>query len=215
MESWWNRNELDIILAMKNIGLIGLVIVLLILFGGYWSYRATMPEEVSPAEITNDNTEEDSTQFIQMKPDSLPPISEEEINASVEPETPVLNNSNEKNGAVGGAQDEKADQDNPEASQGNQTAVDQPGVVVSMTDTGFFPSQITVKAGTKVSFVNDGQALHWPASDPHPAHDSLEGFDAGSGVATGESYVFQFDQPGEWGFHDHLSVDQTGKIIVE
>ena len=200
---------------MKNIGLIGLVIVLLVVFGGYWSYRATVPEADSPAQVTDNNVNEAGTQFIQMKPDSLPPIIDDEAGVSVEPEIPAANKNKEKNGVVSGAQDENANQTNNETKEDSQTTVDQPGVVVSMTDTGFFPSLITVKAGTKVSFVNDGQALHWPASDPHPAHDGLAGFDAGSGVATGESYVFQFDQPGEWSFHDHLSVDQTGKIIVE
>ncbi|MBI3251353.1 MAG: hypothetical protein HYZ62_00405, partial [Candidatus Andersenbacteria bacterium] len=64
---------------------------------------------------------------------------------------------------------------------------------ISITDTGFEPAQVTVAPGATVTFVNNGQALHWPASAPHPTHTALPGFDAKKGLATGESYSFTFD----------------------
>ncbi len=89
------------------------------------------------------------------------------------------------------------------------------GVTISITDTGFEPSTVTVKAGTPVTFVNNGQALHWPASDPHPTHGGLAGFDAKKGLATGETYTFTFTKVGTWGFHDHLNARNGGSVIVQ
>ena len=200
-------------LTMKNIGLIGLVVALVLVFGGYLSYRATGPG-TQPSVSSEGKENQAGAQFIQMKPDNLPPV-EQEAGQLVEQSTLVGESDEEKTGAVSGARDANQGGEPKQVNEASKTAVDQPGVVVSMTDTGFFPSTITVKAGTIISFVNDGQALHWPASDPHPAHDGLPGFDAGDGVATGDTFEFQFDRIGEWSFHDHLVPSQTGKIIVE
>lgn len=86
---------------------------------------------------------------------------------------------------------------------------------VSISDTDFTPEKLVVKSGTTVVFTNNGQALHWPASDPHPAHTVLAGFDAKKGLATGESYSFTFSKAGTWGFHDHLNVQLKGSVVVE
>lgn len=86
---------------------------------------------------------------------------------------------------------------------------------ISISDTSFVPATGRVAAGTTVTFINNGQALHWPASDPHPVHTGLPGFDAKKGLATGEEYSFTFSKVGTWGFHDHLNPTLTGSIIVE
>lgn len=86
---------------------------------------------------------------------------------------------------------------------------------ISITDTGFSPATLTVAAGTTVTFVNNGQAPHWPASDPHPTHTALAGFDAKRGLQTGETYSFTFAQAGTWGYHDHLNAQLTGSVTVQ
>lgn len=86
---------------------------------------------------------------------------------------------------------------------------------VAMTDTGFSPATVTVAAGTAVTFVNNGQGTHWPASAAHPTHKILSGFDALRGLPTGEQYSFTFNQKGTWQFHDHLNPQFTGSVIVE
>ncbi len=86
---------------------------------------------------------------------------------------------------------------------------------ISIGDTGFTPAKIVVKAGTTVTFMNNGQALHWPASTPHPVHTDLPDFDAKKGLATGEEYLFTFSKVGTWGFHDHLNPIFEGSVIVE
>ena len=88
-------------------------------------------------------------------------------------------------------------------------------VSISITDSGFEPAQVTVAAGTTVTFVNNGQALHWPASGPHPTHTALPGFDAKKGLATGESYSFAVDNAGVWKFHDHLNPNLFGSVTVQ
>ena len=86
---------------------------------------------------------------------------------------------------------------------------------VTITDIGFEPSRQTVPVGYMVTFVNDGQAAHWPASDDHPTHVKLPGFDAKRGLATGEEYSFIFSAVGEWGYHDHLNPNVKGVVVVE
>lgn len=86
---------------------------------------------------------------------------------------------------------------------------------VEINDTGFMPATVRVKAGTTVTFVNNGQALHWPASAPHPAHTDLPEFNAKKGLATGEEYAMMFDKVGTWRFHDHLNPTMTGSVVVE
>lgn len=86
---------------------------------------------------------------------------------------------------------------------------------VAIDDNGFAPATATVKAGTAVTFTNHGQAPHWPASDPHPTHTNLAGFDSKRGLATGESYAYTFTTPGTWGFHDHLNPTVKGTVIVQ
>lgn len=87
--------------------------------------------------------------------------------------------------------------------------------IVEYVEGGFSPNEVTIAPGTTVKFVNRTDAPVWPASDPHPIHTALSGFDALRGLGRGESYSFKFDQAGEWKFHNHLSPGVTGKIIVQ
>lgn len=85
---------------------------------------------------------------------------------------------------------------------------------ISMTDSGFTPSTVTIKKGTKVNFVNNGTKLIWPASAPHPTHTDYAAFDPKKGIAAGATWSFTFDKTGAWGFHDHLNAGHFGKITV-
>jgi plastocyanin len=86
---------------------------------------------------------------------------------------------------------------------------------VSMTEQGFSPANLTVPAGATVTFINNGELPRHPASDPHPTHDILPGFDSLRGLRTGESYSYTFEQTGRWTYHDHLNTTLTGTIVVE
>lgn len=86
---------------------------------------------------------------------------------------------------------------------------------IDMTANGFSPANITVKLGTQVVFKNTDTTVHWPASNPHPTHTDLPGFDALQNVPAGNSYSFTFSKLGQWGFHDHLNPSQfRGSITV-
>lgn len=91
----------------------------------------------------------------------------------------------------------------------------QSGATIFITDSGFSPASVTVSAGSTVTFVNDGQAMHWPASDVHPTHQVLPGFDAKRGLSTGETYSFTFAKAGSWACHDHLNPTFRCTITVQ
>jgi plastocyanin len=78
----------------------------------------------------------------------------------------------------------------------------------------FVPVTSFVKVGTKVTFKNTDTKPHWIASDPHPTHTDLPGFDAKAPIAPGESYTYTFDKVGHWLFHDHLNPAFGGAVEV-
>lgn len=86
--------------------------------------------------------------------------------------------------------------------------------VVSMTRSGFEPSSLTIKSGDTVTFVNNDTRTRQPASDPHPSHTGLAGFDADDGVPAGGQYQFTFTRTGTFGYHDHLFSSLKGTVTV-
>lgn len=89
------------------------------------------------------------------------------------------------------------------------------GSVVSITATGFSPATVTVPKGSTVTFRNGDTKPHWVASNPHPVHTGLAGFDAGAPIPPGQTYVFQFTQAGTFGYHDHLNPGVQGQVVVQ
>ena len=87
--------------------------------------------------------------------------------------------------------------------------------VVEMTDAGIVPAAITVKSGTTITFKNTGTSPHWPASDPHPIHTDLPGFDSKHALAPGDFYRFTFVKVGTFGMHDHLHAAFHATITVQ
>src|SRR5687767_14229840 len=60
--------------------------------------------------------------------------------------------------------------------------------LVTITKDGFTPSTIKVKVGNQVMFTNSDKSGHWIASDPHPTHTLLPGFDSEQSLGEGESF---------------------------
>lgn len=101
--------------------------------------------------------------------------------------------------------------------------------IITYDGQGFTPGTITVAAGAVVTFVNQSDSPMWPASAVHPTHTAYPGsgidkcgtdeediiFDSCRGLSAGESYSFVFEETGEWGYHNHLSPRDTGKVIVQ
>jgi len=89
------------------------------------------------------------------------------------------------------------------------------GNVVKFTDNGFEPSTLTINSGDTVKFENESGDDFWPASNVHPTHLLYPGFDAKKPVLPGDSYSFTFEKKGTWGYHNHLTPDVTGTIVVK
>ncbi|HUP26269.1 MAG TPA: cupredoxin family copper-binding protein [Candidatus Limnocylindrales bacterium] len=67
---------------------------------------------------------------------------------------------------------------------------------VTIKNFAFVPAKITVKKGTKVTWINDDSAHH----DVTPDQASTD-FVASKLLANGESYSFTFEKPGTYAYH--------------
>jgi plastocyanin len=118
--------------------------------------------------------------------------------------------------------------------QQNDVATDIPDltsqeVVIRYTDEGYTPESLAIKKGTEVTFLNESSRNTWPASVIHPTHrvypetdidkcgkvPESSIFDACRGLKPGESWLFEFDRIGTWGYHDHLNPRHFGLVTVE
>ena len=191
---------------MKLSSIIGILIVIVAIVAGILVLSGN-GEDAQTNEEANlvDETETPEGQFIQIAPDDASLPGGNPPGAGADTET------------------------TSEASQ-TQTPEAVAGVshTISMTDTGFEPADVTIAVGDTVTFVNNGQAAKWPASDVHPTHRSYPGsdinkcgtaeaeniFDSCRGLSTGESYSFTFTEAGSWEYHDHRQASHGGTITV-
>lgn len=86
---------------------------------------------------------------------------------------------------------------------------------ISYTNDGFSPKTTTVEEGITVTWVNESEGQMWIASSVHPTHGELPELDQQNGVSSGGEFSFQFDQSGEWDYHNHLNPSQKGTVVVE
>lgn len=87
---------------------------------------------------------------------------------------------------------------------------------VTISASGVSPATLTVRSGTVVTFQNNDTVSHQIASNPHPVHTDLPGFERL--IAPGATYTFTFSKVGSWGYHDHLDFTNsrwTGRVIVQ
>lgn len=115
--------------------------------------------------------------------------------------------------------------DNPpsQAAENSSSTSDTQANTVTYSDQGFTPNTLTIKKGDTVTFLNQSASVVRPASDKHPTHTEYpttggcvgSTFDACKGLQPGESWSFQFDEVGQWGYHNHLNPSQKGTIVVE
>ncbi len=97
-------------------------------------------------------------------------------------------------------------------------------VTISYVDDGYVPSEVTIRKGQAVRWVNDASGDMWPASAVHPTHSLYPGknaddclgssFDACQGLPRGSSWDYTFTHVGEWRFHDHIRPSKTGVVNV-
>ncbi len=85
---------------------------------------------------------------------------------------------------------------------------------VSLTDSGFEPSELKTKVGEIVIWTNNTNEDATVNSDDHPTHKLFPILN--NGIFTpGTSVQVRFEQPGSYNYHDHLHPERTGTITVE
>jgi plastocyanin len=94
------------------------------------------------------------------------------------------------------------------------TEIPEGATIITLTEDGFTPSEVTVKRGTTVAFVSENGKLFWPASNLHPSHALYPEFDPKLPIQSDEAWSFTFTKVGEWKYHDHLAPYYTGVITV-
>ena len=97
-----------------------------------------------------------------------------------------------------------------------------PGTIaatVTITSTGVSPASVTVPAGSRITFQNNDNRPHEPASDPHPTHGSCPPLDQIGQIAAGQSRTSgNFNTTGTCRYHDHLfdtNAAYNGTVIVQ
>ena len=75
---------------------------------------------------------------------------------------------------------------------------------ITITSSGVSPQNITVTAGSRVSFVNNDSRTHEMNSDPHPVHSDCPELNAVSFLAVGQTKQTDvLNTRRTCGFHDH------------
>ncbi len=85
---------------------------------------------------------------------------------------------------------------------------------VAITADGFAPSTILIPAGAEVRWVNRDTEPHQIASDPYPEADGLAELNSGEAFGPDSEYSFTFTEAGEYGYHDPLNPETTGRVVV-
>ena len=83
-----------------------------------------------------------------------------------------------------------------------------------MTDAGFEPQTVTVKAGAKVVWTNDTSATANVSSASHPTHLIYPPLNLAN-FEPGDSVSLVFEEAGTYKYHDHLNPTKFGTAVVE
>jgi plastocyanin len=93
----------------------------------------------------------------------------------------------------------------PDAKRDAETDAAQNQIVIE--NFSFKPATLTVKAGTKVTWVNRDDA-------PHTATDNDKRFNSGA-LDTDDQFSFTFEKPGTYDYFCALHPKMTGRVVVK
>lgn len=85
---------------------------------------------------------------------------------------------------------------------------------VTLTKNGFNPQILTIKAGTKVTWLNKSGGVATVDSANHPTHLVYPALNLGK-FNDGESLSLTFDKTGAYRYHDHFNPSRFGTIVVD
>jgi len=102
--------------------------------------------------------------------------------------------------------------------------------IVTLTDTGFTPTTVTIGVGETVRFTNTSSRGMWVGADEHPTHTEYDGtstrehcangvnitgsFDQCTPIENGASWDYTFEKVGTFGFHNHVGASSVGTVTV-
>ncbi|MBI2008518.1 hypothetical protein HYS82_02580 [Candidatus Amesbacteria bacterium] len=89
-----------------------------------------------------------------------------------------------------------------------------PAPTALLTPSGFVPSDLTIQAGTHVTWTNQSGVTGNVSSDPHPVHTDFPALNLGDFPAGG-SVSLTFTTPGTYTYHNHLNPSQAGSVTVQ
>ncbi|MBI4004943.1 cupredoxin domain-containing protein [Candidatus Roizmanbacteria bacterium] len=85
---------------------------------------------------------------------------------------------------------------------------------VTLSIDGFSPETLSIKAGTKVTWINKSGSVASINSAVHPTHLVYPSLNLGE-VQDGASVSLTFDKPGTYKYHNHLNPSQKGTIVAQ
>lgn len=101
-----------------------------------------------------------------------------------------------------------------EKMMGDETTMMAETTIVTYANNVFSPSEVKIKVGNTVKFVNNGTSDIQVSSGPHPTHTSYPALESGR-LAPEASYEFTATEKITINYHNHLNAKATGKIVVE
>jgi plastocyanin len=183
---------------MKTSTLIAVIVALIVIVGGWYWYANYYQTPIAASPSTNTTTNTNPN------------------GADTNP-----------NGAMGSTDTSGSSSVNADVNAGVTTGGAPTSVTVTLTSSGFSPSNVTVKKGGTVTFVNQGGGQMWIGSDEHPTHTEYDstnrqthcaagytGAKPFDQCATGNSYTFTFTKAGSFDYHNHTQPTQNGSVTV-
>lgn len=86
--------------------------------------------------------------------------------------------------------------------------------VIELRSDGFYPKDIQISKGESITFTTTRDRHFWPASNLHPTHSLYPEFDSEEPIGPENTWVFEFNEVGEWRYHDHLTPYFGGTVTV-
>jgi plastocyanin len=118
----------------------------------------------------------------------------------------------------------------PTEDETTGSAVTSTASVITYSDAGFTPANMTVSVGDTLRFVNQASRGMWVAVDEHPTHTEYDGtatrehcvdgaalngvFDQCRQSQPGETWEYTFTKAGTFEYHNHAQSAHGGTITV-
>jgi plastocyanin len=90
----------------------------------------------------------------------------------------------------------------------------QKDVTITMKDIAFHPKDAIISKGTKVTWVNEDDVIHYVNTDPHPEHSYYRPMNS-EALKKGDKFAMTFNRPGIYPYHCSAHTNMTATLLVE